>query len=145
MSVGIFTERKHRPTDAEIRQAVGARFPLWRALIQFIKDEYPVEADFRYLYGKNYGWAWRFRIKTQLLTSLYPAQDCFKAQVNLGPEAVDTALGMSLGANARQAIEGAHPYPEGRWSFIPVESERDMQDVQRLLVLRVETKRLIKA
>ena len=145
MSVGIFTERKHQPTDAEIDQAIGPKLPLWRALIRFIQDKYPVEADFRFLYGKNYGWAWRYRIKGQLLTSLYPAQGCFKAQLNLSPEAVEAAQGMSLGENALQAIERAHPYPEGRWVFIPVESKQDVQDVQRLLALRVDTKRLVKA
>jgi hypothetical protein len=145
MSVGIFTERKHHPTDEEIDAVIGPGLPLWQALNQFVRDTYPVEADFRFLYGRNYGWAWRYRIRKQLLTSLFPAANCFKAQVNLSPEAVETALGMKLGRNARQAIEGAHPYPEGRWVFIPVESEKDLKDVQRLLALRAETKRLVKS
>jgi hypothetical protein len=144
MSVGTFTERKHQPTDAEIRQAIGPILPLWQTLIGFIRDKYPVQEDFKFLYGKNYGWAWRFRIRGQFLTSLFPAQGCFKAQVNLSPAAVDVAQGMQLGKNVQQAIAHAHPYPEGRWLFIPVESEQDLQDVQRLLDLRVETKRLLK-
>jgi hypothetical protein len=142
MSVGIFTERKHQPTDAEVRQAIGSGLPLWQALIRFIRDKYPVQEDFRFLYGKNYGWAWRFRIKGQLLTSLFPAEGCFKAQVNLSPDAVETAQGMQLGKNVQQAIANAYPYPEGRWLFIPVESEQDLQEIQQLLTLRVERKRL---
>jgi len=42
----------------------------------------------------------------------------------------------------QRAIARATPYPEGRWLFVPVESEQDLQDVQRLLVLRAEDKRL---
>jgi hypothetical protein len=79
-----------------------------------------------------------------LLTSLYPAQGCFKAQVNLSPEAVETAQGMRLGKNAREAIANAHPYPEGRWVFVAVASARDVEDVKRLLTLRAQTKRLLK-
>ena len=142
MSVGVFTDKKHQPTDDEVLAAIGSRLPLWQELVRHIRAEYPAEEDFRFLYGKSYGWALRFRIKGQLLTSLYPTQGGFTAQVNLGPAAVEQAQGMKLGENVQQAIARAHPYPEGRWLFIPVESEQDLQNMVRLLALRVETKRL---
>ena len=140
MGVGVFTDRKHQPTDAETLAAIGPRLPLWQELVRHIRAEYPVQEDFRFLYGKNYGWALRFRIKGQLLTSLYPAEGGFTAQVNLSPVAIEQVQGLKLGENVQQAIARAHPYPEGRWLFIPVESEQDLQDVVRLLGLRVETK-----
>jgi len=142
MGVGMFTDKKHQPTDAEVLAAIGGRLLLWQELVRHIRAEYPAEEDFRFLYGKSYGWALRFRIKGQLLTSLYPTQGGFTAQVNLGPAAVEQAQGMKLGENVQQAIARAHPYPEGRWLFIPVESEQDLQNMVRLLALRVETKRL---
>ena len=145
MSVGVFADKRQQPDDAAIRQAIGPNLPLWDALIGFIREAYPAQEDFTFLYGKNYGWARRFRMKGQLLTSLYPAQGRCVAQVNLSPDAIETAQGMGLGDNAQQAIARAHPYPEGRWLFIAVESEQDVQDVQRLLALRVETKRLQQA
>ncbi len=144
MSIGLFTDKKHQPADAEVLEAIGARLPLWQDLAHFIRETYPAEEDFKFLYGKTYGWALRFRIKGQVLTSLYPTQGGFTAQVNLSPEAVEQAQSMRLGQAGRQAIERANPYPEGRWLFIPVESEEDVQDVQRLLALRVEAKRLRK-
>jgi hypothetical protein len=99
-----------------------------------------VQEDFKFLYGKNYGWARRFRIRGQLLTSLYPVKGGFTAQINLSPNGIEKAQNMKLGKNVQMAIERAHPYPEGRWLFIPVESEKDIQDVERLLALRVEDK-----
>lgn len=144
MSVGVFTDRKQQPADTDIRQAIGPSLPLWDALLGFIRDRYAAQEDFAFLYGKKYGWAWRFRMKGQLLASLYPAQGRYVAQVNLSPAAVERAQSMALGENVQQAIARAHPYPEGRWLFIAVESEQDVQDVQRLLALRVETKRLQK-
>jgi hypothetical protein len=57
---------------------------------------------------------------------------------------VEKALNMNLGKSVQQAIARAHPYPEGRWLFIPVESEKDAQDIRNLLVLRVEARRLIR-
>ncbi len=89
-----------------------------------------------------HGWAFRFWIKGQLLTSPYPTKGGFTTQINLGPEAVEKAQGMHLGKNVQQAIERAYPYPEGWWLFIPVESTNDLWDIQQLLALRVEAKRL---
>ncbi|MBN1373024.1 MAG: DUF3788 family protein [Anaerolineaceae bacterium] len=57
---------------------------------------------------------------------------------------MQTALGMGLGNNARQAIDAAMPYPEGRWLFIAVDSPGDLEDVKKLLALRVKEKRLVK-
>jgi hypothetical protein len=144
MSYGVFIDKKHHPTEVEIIDAIGPLLPTWQALVRHVRATYPVQEDFKFLYGKNYGWALRFRIKTQLLVNLYPSQGGFTAQVNLNPAAVEKALGMQLGQNAQQAITRAHPYPEGRWVFIPVESEKDAQDIQSLLALRVAAKRLVK-
>lgn len=144
MSVGIFTDKKYQPTDAEILEAIGPKLALWQELVRHIREGYPTQEDFKFLYGKNYGWALRFRIKSQLLTSLYPTQGGFTAQINLGPEAIEQAQAMALGENAQQAIARAHPYPEGRWLFVHIETANDMQDIQRLLALRTETKRLLK-
>jgi hypothetical protein len=142
MSYGAFTDKKHQPTEAEIQAAIGSQLSAWQELIRFIRENYPADEDFKFLYGKQYGWALRFRIRGQLLTSLYPAQEGFTVQINLSPAAVEQAQGMKLGENVQGAIARATPYPEGRRLFIPVRSADEVRDIQRLLALRVETKRL---
>jgi hypothetical protein len=144
VSIGAFADRKHPPTQDEMLSAIGPQLSAWQELIQFIRDTYPSDEDFKFLYGKKYGWALRFRIRGTLLTSLYPTQGGFTVQINLDPAAIEQVQGMKLGENVQQAIAEATPYPEGRWLFIPVESEADLQDVQQLLALRVATKRLQK-
>lgn len=72
MSVGVFTDKHHEPTETEILEALGSKLALWQDLIEFIRETYPAQEDFRFLYGKHYGWARRFRTKGRLLTSLYP-------------------------------------------------------------------------
>jgi hypothetical protein len=140
MSFGIFTDKKQHPSEVEIHSTMGESLNLWQSLVADLRQAYPAEEDFKFMYGKNYGWALRFRIKGKLLVNLYPNKDYFCAQVNLSPEAVERALGMNLGPHSHDAIASAHPYPEGRWVFIPVDSEADRQDILRLLRLRVETR-----
>jgi hypothetical protein len=144
MSIGIFTDKNHQPTNAEIFEAIGKMLPAWQVLVKFIRENYAVQEDFKFLYGKKYGWALRFRINGKLLTSFYPTQNSFTAQVILNPAAIKQTQSMKLGKNVRRVITKAHPYPEGRWLFIPVESERDIRDIQQLLELKSETKRLRK-
>lgn len=143
MSIGVFTDKHNQPSAAQVLETIGSRIQLWNQLISTIRQQYPVEEDFKFLYGKNYGWAARFRIKGQLLVSLFPAQDGFVAQINLSPEDIEKVLALKMSMNIQQAIERANPYPEGRWLFIPVETEEDMKDVQQLIEIRAYTKRLI--
>ncbi len=142
MSIGLFTDKHHQPTEEEIQAAVALQFPVWQALIQFIRENYPSEEDFRFLYGKRYGWARRFRVRGKLLTSLYPTQGGFTVQLNLDPTALEQTQHMALAHNAQAAIARAHPYPEGKWLFIVVESAQDVQDIKQLLALRAATKGL---
>lgn len=142
MSIGLFTDKSNQPTEAQVREAVGPRIQLWHDLIRFVQSQYPVQQDFKFLYGKSYGWAIRFRIKGQLLVSLFPTQGGFVAQVNLSPSDVEMALALNMSRNVLGAIDGAQPYPEGRWLFIPVETEEDLGDVKQLVEMRAHTKRL---
>jgi hypothetical protein len=136
MSIGAFTDKNHQPTDTEVLQAIGPMLPAWQVLVRFIRENYRVQEDFKFMYGEKYGWALRFRISGKLLTSLYPTENGFTAQVILNPAAIERVQRMRLSKNARQAIAKAHPYPEGRWLFVPIESENDIRDIQRLLVLK---------
>lgn len=140
MSIGVFTDKKHQPTDDEIRQAIGPKLSAWQELVLFIRENYPSDEDFKFLYGKEYGWALRFRIRGKLLTSLYPTEDGFTVQINLSQAAVAQAQRMKLGDNVKEAIARANPYPEGRWLFIPVCSASDIQSIKQLLALRGEAK-----
>jgi hypothetical protein len=60
MSIGLFTDKKRQPSDAEIRAALGDRLPLWEELAQSIRQSYPAaQEDIKFLYGQKYGWALR--------------------------------------------------------------------------------------
>jgi hypothetical protein len=137
MSVSFFADKTHQPTDTELHEAVGALFSIWQELVQWIRNQYAVHEELKFMYGKNYGWGLKFSTKSKLLTALYPGSGYFTVQIILRPEAIEKAQGMKLGQNALQAIQRANPYPEGRWLFIPVESKADLEAVQRLLALKI--------
>ncbi len=144
MGVGVFTDRNHRPADADVNAAIGPMLPAWQQLTGILRKDYAAQQDFHFQYGRNYGWAWRFRVKGKLLTALYPTKGGFTVQIILSPPTVEGAERMKLGKNVRQAIADAKPYPEGRWLFIRIESDGDVRDVQRLLALKARARPLRK-
>ena len=108
---------------------------LWEGLTRFIEENYRVKRDFAF-YGKNYGWALRFRSRGRALAAFYPGANTFTVQIILDSVRLEEALRLPLGARARAILINAQTFSEGRWLFIPVQSEQDCSDVERLLRLR---------
>jgi hypothetical protein len=140
MSIGLFTDKEHPPTDAETLAAIGAKLALWQELQQFIRANYTNQEDLKFMYGHPYGWALRFRTRGKLLTALFPTAGGFTVQIILSTAAIEQAQRLTLSPHVQGVIAQAHPYLEGRWLFIPVEAETDARDIEQLLPLRAAMK-----
>jgi hypothetical protein len=135
LSVGVFTDKSHQPSPEEILLKLGTSLPLWQALVNHIENHYRVRREFAF-YGKNYGWAVRYRKSGKALISLYPKENSFTVQVVLGEAGIAEALANGISAVTQSAIAVANPYPEGRWLFVQVDSGDTLQDVELLLKLK---------
>jgi len=135
MAIGEFVDKQHRPTIKEIHEAIEPKKELWEKLHRFVNDNYRVKQDLAF-YGKNYGWAMRFRKGGKTLLSIYPANGGFTVQIILGETHTKKASSLKLGKKVRNVLENAHPFPEGRWLFIRIGSQKDVTDVQNLLLLK---------
>lgn len=140
MSIGLFTDRIHEPSAREIAAAIGSSLEQWKDTAKWIRETYSTMDTLKFMYGKKYGWALSFRIRGKLATALYPTKDGFTAQLILNHATLNKAQQISLGKNAHDAIAKAHSYTEGKWLFIPVMSERDMEDFKQLLMLKLDPK-----
>ena len=138
MSHGIFTDRNRRPSTAELCTALGKSRAIWESLIQSVRRQYDVREDFSFLYGKNYGWAVRFRFKGKLLVCFYPNSDYVVTQIIMNTRNLSDPFITSLHQHAKKAIESATPYPEGKWLFITTKTRRDANDIRLLLNLKVK-------
>ena len=142
MSIGIFTEKHRRPKAPEILATVGPALERWNELTDWIVETFPAQHELKFMYGSKYGWARRFEVHGTLLTALYPVRNGFTAQLILNRTALEQASLLRLGKNAQLAMEQAHLYTEGKWLFIPVESNRDMENIKRLLTVKIGSAKL---
>jgi len=135
MAIGCFTDKYHQPAPDELAAVMGAAYPLWQRLVQFIADTYQMEGEMSYG-GKNYGWNLWVRKSCKSLVSLYPQADGLVAQVVLGKEQVERALTLSLGEKVGGMLRETPQLHDGKWLFIPVTDEIDAGDVEQLLLVK---------
>ena len=136
MPIGAYTDKNHSPNTEEIQAGLGSQWQTWQAFNQFVANTYRCKSELKF-YGKNYGWAMRYRKNGRALLSLYPGRDCFTVQIILSEAEIAQARQTNLGQAAIRAIEAANPYPEGRWLFITIQSNQHLQDVQNMLAIKV--------
>jgi hypothetical protein len=120
MAKGAFVDKNHRPTMQKIIEIVGSKRSLWNDFSRFISEYYGMEGDLAF-YGKNYGWAMRYRKGGKALVSIYPGNDTLTVQIVLGQV---------------EAEKASDVFPEGRWLFIKVDSTKDLDDVKQLILIK---------
>ena len=140
MAPTAFMDPEHLPTEKEILAALGSRAPLWARLTAYLDEAYAIEGTF-VPPSRNYGWDVKYRRRGKTLVSLTPDEGCFTALVVLGEKETEAARGLELGHHVRSVFEEARQLRDGRWLFVPVESERDVEDIERLLSVKRRPRR----
>jgi uncharacterized protein DUF3788 len=136
MVEGAFRERDRKPRPDEMAGALGERRPLWEALTDVLEVTLGATADVRWG-GPNHGWELRYERGGRPLTTLTPLHDGLLALVVVGRNSNEVLPDLDLAANARGVVERSTLYPEGRWLYVPVESDRDLRDIYALLALKL--------
>jgi hypothetical protein len=82
MPVGAFVRKQHQPAMREVFASIASRKGLWGDLEKFVAENFRTKRDFVF-YGKNHGWALRFRKAGEALLSMYPGEGVLTVQIVL--------------------------------------------------------------
>lgn len=137
MSKGIFTDKSYRPTIDEIHEVIAAAGPLWERLISFISSNFKSAGALKF-YGKNYGWALSFYKSGKSLTAVYPGDNGFTVQIILKAKQAEEALTADISEEIKDIIGNTPEIHEGRWIFFRVTSDKCVDDVEKLLLIRAK-------
>ena len=132
-----YTVRTQRPSQADVQKVLAQALDSWRHLIRHLEETYDLKGSLHYMYGRRYGWAFRFQRGGRLMLALYPNQGCLTVQVILGAAQVQAALKMKLSSLISTVLRSAKNYPEGRWLFIPVKSMAGAQSLKPVIALKI--------
>ncbi|MBL8162679.1 MAG: DUF3788 domain-containing protein [Anaerolineae bacterium] len=140
MAIGIFLEKERCPTAEDMSAVLGATRALWERLTHFITQNYDMPGEWSFG-GKKYGWNLWYRRSGKTLASLYPQQGFFIVQIVLGKAEVEQASHVRFGNTVQTVFEETPQLHDGRWLFIKVTTEEDIQDIEQLLIVKKRPKR----
>lgn len=88
--------------------------------------------------GRKYGWERRYKRAGRPFLTLTPLSGgCFSALVVLGRAETEVASGLPLSSRGRGLFDATPQLHDGRWLFVPVESEADVDDVVLLVLAKL--------
>ena len=118
--------------------------PHWQALCTHLESCYMVQPKTEYSQCSGApGWNVKYRKSGRALCTLYPNDGYFTCMVSVGGrEATEAELMMpACTPYIRQLYQSAPLFNGGRWLMIEIRSEEVLQDVKKLIALRVAAKK----
>ena len=136
MSIGKFNDKNYRPNNEEIIVTTGTVKNLWKDIIKLAETEICAKGELKF-YGKNYGWALRYTKKGKSLVALYPRENEFTVQIILDSKQVEEALKSGIGDDIKDIIINTTEIHEGKWIYIEVKNEENIDGIKKLIKIRV--------
>ncbi len=130
------------PGDAEISEFIGSG--LWPMLNEYLREAYGVQPKKSYSNcSAQRGWNVKYQKGGKSLCTLYPMPGHFIALVVIGAKEAPEAglLAPALSGYTRKLYEDTPFSCGGKWLMISVRDEDALNDVKRLVSLRVKPKK----
>ena len=137
MLKGVFIDRNHIPTPDEIRAALGPCYVLWERLTLFVERADQVEGSWSMWGPKQSGWKLRYKRKGRAVAALYPLENRLIVEIVLGKMQAERAMQLDLGDKIYSLLRETLQLRDGRWLYIPVLTETDVELIERLIHLKL--------
>ena len=133
------------PDNEHIRNFIGRAAPLWIELRTYLEDTYKVPSKMSYSNCSGQpGWNVKYQKSGKSLCTLYPMEDFFISLVVIGVKEeaeVEAAMTLGLFTPYLQELYGRTSFScGGRWLMISVKDHEVLEDVKRLIAIRVKPK-----
>jgi hypothetical protein len=137
MSESIFMDKTKQPEQKELEAALGNTCSLWNEIRNFTVKQYPKAMEEWSYSGAKYGWGYRIKDKKRAIVYLLPRQDYFKVALVYGQKATDQAIGSNICNEIKEIIKSAPVYAEGRGFRIDVTSKEMINDIKKLIAIKL--------
>lgn len=124
--------REAIPDQRSLADRLGPALEQWDTLARHLTEDVGATGAWSWG-GSRSGWELRFKRAGRPLTTLTPGNGEFTALVVLGREEALRASALRLGERARRTFEDAHAYHDGRWLFLGVAGDDDLEDFRVLV------------
>ena len=137
MEHSIFMDKSQLPTDVELRRVLGDKYELWMEIRERVIHLYPEGKEEWNFPGKNYGWSFRIKDKKRAIIYLLPRDGAFMAAFVFGGRAMEAILDSEVSEQIKSDLKAAKVYAEGRGIRIPVPDRAALEDIYRLIIIKL--------
>jgi len=134
------------PSAEDIREYLGEVTSIWDELTAYIEEAYQIKPQIAYSKcSAQPGWNVKYKKSSKSLCTLYPMAGHFIALVVVGPkEQEEVEIGMDAGmfsTYVKELYDKTTYSAMGRWLMIEVKDKTSLNDIKRLLTIRVRPKK----
>jgi len=137
------TEPGKPPTSSQVAAWIGRdAYKFWKRVTQLIDQNYPNVFSPEWLFaGKKHGWSLRYK-KGRSFCTLIPEKNRFAIQIVFGAEERSKVENMrgKLSLRTRKEYDKAKTYHDGKWLLLTVNTDRVVDDMERLLAVKRRSK-----
>ena len=137
MALSVFEDKQHPPNENDLKTALKKSYKSWDKLKAYVLQKYPSALQNWSYAGAKYGWSFRLKDKKRAILYLIPCERYFKAALVFGQKATDEALGSNISPEIKEIINSARVYAEGRGFRIDVMNDESIDDIKRLIDLKL--------
>lgn len=137
MPHSIFMQKEIIPDDAALQQALGTTHALWEEIRNATGETGKVEKEAWHFSGAKHGWSYRMSDKKRVIIYLLPRDGYFKVAFVFGEKAVEAIQETSIDPLIVEVLLSAKKYAEGRGIRIDVKDKGVVEDVLKLVEMKV--------
>ena len=137
MAASIFDDKTKKPTPQRLARVLGESNGLWKEIKKHLKAEYGELTEDWKFYGQKSGWILKTLRKKRNLFFFIPLEGSFKVSFVFGDKAVAAAEKSDLPKDLIETLKNARKYAEGRGLQIEVESPTDVENIKKLVEIKV--------
>lgn len=137
MSVSIYDDKLVEPDEKMLSYDLANSIDFLNTIRQFIEIEYgDLKAEWKY-YNKNSGWILKLFTRNQNILFVIPCNKYFRIASIFGDKATDKILNSELPEIIKNKLSEAKKYAEGRTIQIEVRNESDMNNILKLIQIKL--------
>ncbi|MCK4943987.1 MAG: DUF3788 domain-containing protein [Candidatus Aminicenantes bacterium] len=137
MSASIFDDKSIEPNEKMLSEVLGNTYKLWQEIQKHLQSEYgDLVEEWKY-YGQKSGWLKKTLKKKRNLFFFTPFKNYFRITFVFGARAVAEVEKSDLPESIKETLKNARKYAEGRGLSIEVKFPEDVQNIIKLVAIKV--------
>jgi hypothetical protein len=131
------------PKPLEIKQLLGMdAMERLKKLDAFLQDNYDIVREFKFPFGNQYGWSYKYSSKGKMLCYIFFEKGAFTVTVTIGKSDLSKLTDElpNMIPKTRELWANRYPCGEGGWIHYRVINDNEIPDIQKLICLKKRPK-----